>query len=203
MLWNPSCTPYSRGGIRSCSRRLRAPFLVRPRLDLLLARCYATEGAPIREGDKKSRLESLSGISNPPCGASLLQGHDSEILTVQVPAQPRFNEIGVQQLSDHVYAQIFPGKSRRPDPELVALSKEHLSRHDLLGKSQNAAEPVSFDFPALQGQTLDEHFYKLGMDSSEPYLSYAKSYTTATSPHIPRKWIRRSGWTKYGSDGSS
>lgn len=125
------------------------------------------------------------------------------MLTVQVPAHPRFNEIGVQQLSDHVYSQIFPGKSRPPDPELVALSKEHLSRHDLLGKSQDAAEPVSFDFPALQGQTLDEHFYKLGMDSSEPYLSYAKSYTTATSPYIPRKWIRRSGWTKYSSDGSS
>lgn len=130
-------------------------------------------------------------------------GHNSKMLTVQVPAHPRFNEIGVQQLSDHVYSQIFPGKSRPPDPELVALSKEHLSRHDLLGKSQDAAEPVSFDFPALQGQTLDEHFYKLGMDSSEPYLSYAKSYTTATSPYIPRKWIRRSGWTKYSSDGSS
>lgn len=71
MLWNPSCTPYSRGAIRSCSRRLRSPLPVRLRSDLLLARCYATEGTPIREGDKKSRLESLSGISNLPCGLSL------------------------------------------------------------------------------------------------------------------------------------
>jgi DNA polymerase gamma 1 len=119
-----------------------------------------------------------------------------------VPALPRFNEIGVQQLSDHVYSQIFPNQARSPDPVLVALSKEHLSRHDLLGKSQDAAEPIAFDMPALQGQTMDEHFFKLGMDASEPYLTYAKSYTTVNSPQKPREWVKRSGWTKYNSDGS-
>lgn len=92
--------------------------------------------------------------------------------------------------------------AKPPDPNLVALSKEHLSRHDLLGKSQEAANPIAFDMPALQGQTLDEHFYKLGMDSSEPYLSYAKFYMKAHSPDMPRKWIKRSGWTKYKPDGS-
>jgi DNA polymerase gamma 1 len=119
-----------------------------------------------------------------------------------VPASARFNEIGVQQLSDHVYSQVFPVKSKPPDPALVELSKEHLSRHDLLGKSQEAAQPVAFDLPPLQGQTLDEHFYKLGMDASEPYLTYAKGYTATNSPEKPRKWIRRSGWTKYNRDGS-
>lgn len=93
-------------------------------------------------------------------------------------------------------------KSKPPDPALVELSKEHLSRHDLLGKSQEAAQPVAFDLPPLQGQTLDEHFYKLGMDASEPYLTYAKGYTATNSPEKPRKWIRRSGWTKYNRDGS-
>ncbi|GES59775.1 DNA polymerase gamma [Aspergillus terreus] len=119
-----------------------------------------------------------------------------------VPASARFNEIGVQQLSDHVYSQVFPVKSKPPDPVLVELSKEHLSRHDLLGKSQEAAQPVAFDMPPLQGQTLDEHFYKLGMDASEPYLTYAKGYAATNSPEKPRKWIRRSGWTKYNRDGS-
>lgn len=115
---------------------------------------------------------------------------------------PRFNEIGVQQLSDHVYSQVFPNQARSPDPVLVALSKEHLSRHDLLGNSQDAAEPIAFDMPALQGQSMDEHFFKLGMDASEPYLTYAKSYTTVNSPQKPREWVKRSGWTKYNSDGS-
>ncbi|THC96801.1 hypothetical protein EYZ11_003726 [Aspergillus tanneri] len=107
---------------------------------------------------------------------------------VVVPAKSRFNEIGVQQLSDHVYSQVFPFKATPPNPNLVSLSKDHLARHDLLGKSQEAAEPVAFDLPKLQGQTLDEHFYKLGMDSS---------------PYMPRKWVKRSGWTKYNNDGSS
>jgi DNA polymerase gamma 1 len=120
-----------------------------------------------------------------------------------VPARARFNEIGVQQLSDHVYSQIFFNKSQPPDPNLVALSKDHLARHDLLGKAQEHADPVGFDLPALQGQTLDEHFFKLGMDSSEPYLTYAKEYAAVHSPNIPRKWVRRSGWTKYNADGTS
>ncbi|KAF9891773.1 DNA-directed DNA polymerase gamma mip1 [Aspergillus nanangensis] len=114
----------------------------------------------------------------------------------------RFNEIGVQQLSDYVYPQVFPVKATPPDPILVKLSQEHLSRHDLLGKSQEAADPVAFDMPPLHGQTLDEHFFKLGMDSSEPYLTYAKSYATTNAPNMPRQWAKRSGWTKYNSDGS-
>jgi DNA polymerase gamma 1 len=119
-----------------------------------------------------------------------------------VPSSARFNEIGVQQLSDYVHSQIFPNKPNPPDEKLVALSKDHLSRHDLLGKSQQATDPIAFDFPPLVGQTLDEHFHKLAMDASEPYLSTAKSFSSVNAPQMPRKWARRSGWTKYNSDGS-
>ncbi|KUL85081.1 hypothetical protein ZTR_08284 [Talaromyces verruculosus] len=124
------------------------------------------------------------------------------IKSLSVPSTARFNEIGVQQLSDYVHSQIFLNKPTPPDEKLVALSKDHLSRHELLGKSQEAAEPIAFDFPPLVGQTLDEHFHKLAMDASEPYLSIAKSYATINAPQMPRKWARRSGWTKYNSDGS-
>lgn len=109
----------------------------------------------------------------------------------------------MQQLSDYVHPQVFPNKARIPDPELVALSKDHLARHDLLGKSQTGATPVAFDLPALQGQTLDEHFFRLGMDASEPYLTHAKSYAAVNCQPKPRKWVIRSGWTKYYPDGSS
>lgn len=119
-----------------------------------------------------------------------------------MPSTARFNEIGVQQVSEHIYKQLFRNGSTPPDPQLVDLSKDHLSRHDLLGKSQEAAEPIAFNLPDLRGQTLDEHFYKLGMDSSEPYLGYAKSYAEVDSPPKPREWARRSGWTKYNSDGT-
>lgn len=71
----------------------------------------------------------------------------------------------------------------------------------MLGKNTDNAPPISFDVPKLQGRTLDEHFYKLGMDAAEPYLEYAKKFTRANAPPKPRKWVHRSGWTKYYSDG--
>ena len=118
-------------------------------------------------------------------------------------SQARFNDIGVQQLSSYVHPQIFPGRSSSPPTELVQLSKEHLERHELLGKNQDDSGPIAFDLPTLQGSTLDEHFHKLGLDASEPYLQYAKAFARSPTPQRPRNWVRRSGWTKYYKDGSS
>ncbi|KAL8657581.1 MAG: hypothetical protein Q9226_001769 [Calogaya cf. arnoldii] len=115
---------------------------------------------------------------------------------------PRFNQIGVQQLSSHVHPQIFPGPPTIPPEHLVDLSKEHLEKHQLLGKNQDHANPVAFDLPPLHGQTLDEHFFKLGRDASEPWSSHAHEYSRIELPRPPRKWVRRSGWTKYNQDGT-
>jgi DNA polymerase gamma 1 len=109
----------------------------------------------------------------------------------------------VQQLSSHVHTQVFPGASTHSPPELVALSRDHLTRHDLLGKNQDSTPPVGFDVPELQGPTLDEHFYKLGMDAAEPYLSMAKKLAWMNPPPKPKKWVRQSGWTKYNSNGTT
>lgn len=62
---------------------------------------------------------------------------------------------------------------------------------------------MAFDLPALEGKTLDEHFHKLGMDAAEPYLTDAKRFALANPPPRPRRWIKRSGWTRYNSDGTS
>ncbi|KAL2851508.1 DNA polymerase family A-domain-containing protein [Aspergillus pseudoustus] len=177
MLWRHYCSPCAKGAARSPAQKLRVarPFVQHNAWPLL------------------SRYHSSQQVD----------GNETRRSSLSVPAKARFNEIGVQQLSDHVYSQIFFNGSQPPDSELVALSKDHLARHELLGKAQENADPVGFDLPALQGQTLDEHFFKLGMDSSEPYLTYAKEYATVNSPSIPRKWVRRSGWTKYNSDGTS
>ncbi|KAL2830031.1 DNA polymerase family A-domain-containing protein [Aspergillus cavernicola] len=165
-------SPCSGGVTRSFAQRLR---VVRPSVQLpLWARGHSTQN----------------------------EGNEIQRASLSVPAVARFNEIGVQQLSDHVYSQIFFNKPKPLDPNLVALSKDHLARHDLLGKAQEHADPVAFDLPTLQGQTMDEHFFKLGMDSSEPYHTYAKQYAVVKSPESPRKWVRRSGWTKYNSDGT-
>jgi len=120
-----------------------------------------------------------------------------------VPSQARFSEIGVQHLSSHVHRQIFPDGCKPPPPSLVELAKDHLRRHDLLGKNNDNGKPIAFDLPALQGRTLDEHFYKLGLDCAEPYLSLSKKFALASFPPKPRKWMHRSGWTKYLPDGTS
>ncbi|CAG7978877.1 unnamed protein product [Penicillium salamii] len=177
LSWKASCAPCSRGVFRSFSRH-ESLLSIRAQTWKLSHNGYA-------------RFSS-SGTNGSPHEESL-----------SVPASSRFNDIGVQQLSDYVHAQVFPAKGRVPNPELVALSKDHLARHELLGKSQTGASPIAFDLPALKGETLDEHFYKLGMDCSEPYLTYAKSYAALSCPPKPRKWVKRSGWTKYNKDGTS
>ena len=120
-----------------------------------------------------------------------------------MPATSRFNELGVQQLSSHVHPQIFAGPPPTPSKALIDLSKDHLTRHELLGKNPENTPPIAFDLPTLHGQSLDEHFYKLGKDASEPYLGQAKEFARVNLPQSPRQWVRRSGWTKYCSDGTS
>ncbi|KAH8169715.1 DNA polymerase family A domain-containing protein [Sarocladium implicatum] len=121
--------------------------------------------------------------------------------SLALASEARYNEIGVQQLSSHVFNQIFPDGTQAPPPELVELSKDHLRRHDLLGKNTDNSEAIAFDLPPLQGRTLDEHFYKLGSDAAEPFLEYAKQFSRLDAPPKPRRWVRRSGWTKYYTDG--
>ena len=117
-------------------------------------------------------------------------------------SSPRFNDIGVQQLSAHVQSQIFTGPPTSPDLALIDLSKDHLNRHQLLGKNQENSPPVAFDLPSLHGDTLDEHFSRLGKDASEPYHSQALEYAKLDLPRPPRKWARQSGWTRYNEDGT-
>ncbi|KAL1649236.1 DNA-directed DNA polymerase gamma mip1 [Diplodia intermedia] len=110
----------------------------------------------------------------------------------------RLNDVGVQQLSAHAHSQIFASKPEPPPKELVDLSIDHLTRHDLFGKNSDEAPPISFDMPPLQGstKTLDEHFYRLGMDSAHPYLDLAQEFVLKEPPARPQ-WVERSGWTKY------
>ncbi|KAK3322298.1 DNA polymerase family A-domain-containing protein [Apodospora peruviana] len=121
-------------------------------------------------------------------------------LSVASPA--RFNRVGVQQLSTHLYNQLFPvGDPYPPTEELIELSRKHLKQHDLLDKNNDKSAPVGFDLPPLAGQTLDEHFHKLGIDAAEPFLTHAKRFARSNLPSKPRKWVHKSCWTKYYSDG--
>jgi len=125
--------------------------------------------------------------------------------TLAIPSEPRYNEIQIQQLSAHLHRQLFPKgatPTSKPSPELISLARDHLQRHDLYGKNTDSSPPVSFDLPPLAGATLDEHFHKLGVDAGEPFLTHAKAFARSNLPPKPRKWVRRSGWTKYTAGGA-
>ena len=125
-----------------------------------------------------------------------------DVNTSSNTARSRYNAIGVQQLSTSLYPQIFK-VPKSPPTTLVELSKQHLAQHQLLGKNQDASPPIGLDLPPLHGQTLDEHFYRLGRTASEPWLQYASALATADLPPAPKRWKRQSGWVKYYLDGRS
>ncbi|KAL2429573.1 DNA polymerase gamma, mitochondrial [Exophiala dermatitidis] len=178
MLWPPTPAQCARGYIRTSQKfRIRQAYAFRAAA--ILRRYHSSDAE--RTGPKAE-----TGGSGQ---ASLL-----------VSAHPRFNEIGVQQLSDHLHPQVFPHGATKPRPGLIELSKDHLRRHDLLGKNQDDAPAIGLAVPPLHGTSLDEHFTRLGMHAGEPYLSYGKAFVRANTPQRPRKWVIRSGWTKYNAD---
>ncbi|KAL7799986.1 DNA polymerase family A domain-containing protein [Trichoderma ceciliae] len=126
-----------------------------------------------------------------------------DLTTLALPSTARYNKVGVQQLSEYIFPQIFPHGSKPPPEDLVELAIDHLKRHDLYGKNTDASKPIAFDLPKLQGNTLDEHFHKLGIDCAEPFLQLAKEFACASIPLKPKKWVPQSGWTKYHPDGST
>lgn len=137
--------------------------------------------------------------------AAILGRHYASDATTATPAptpsQARFNEIGIQHLSHNVHKQVFPQGSSAPRQDLVELSRQHLQKHELLGKNVDDYQgAIDLSLPSLSGATLDEHFQRLALDASDRYLQYAKTFANSNTPVRPRKWVRRSGWTKYNSD---
>ncbi|KAK0722507.1 DNA polymerase gamma [Lasiosphaeria miniovina] len=172
----------------------RHGLVATPRFIHFAKQCAAPRSLPSLAAFHQRRWESDVAVAPAATAAA-----DTNLA---VPCAARFNEIGVQQLSSHVYDQLFPrGNTSPPSPELVEHARDHLRRHDLLGKNTDNSAPVAFDLPPLAGETLDEHFCKLGVDAAEPFLSHAKQFARATLPPKPRAWKRTSGWTKYYPDG--
>lgn len=119
--------------------------------------------------------------------------------------EPRINPVGIQYLSRSLYQQLFGGKKNsKLEPSLdatkkealVKLSRQFLKSFDLLGKKTSVSEPISFELPKLQGNSLDEHFQKLGHFASEPYRTMCSEKFIDIVPR-PRKWVLTEGWMRY------
>lgn len=119
--------------------------------------------------------------------------------------EPTINPVGIQYLSRNLHKQLFTGKipSRSKDPltreereGLVDLSKHFLKTYHLLGKKTSISKPICMELPKLQGESLDEHFQRLGEFASEPYKSMCHSKFIKIIQR-PKKWIRKQGWMRY------
>lgn len=116
------------------------------------------------------------------------------------------NAAGVQLLSRSLHEQIFKNCSfPSPPSSFTNIALEHLSSHDLDPTQSSVLPSTDFTLPPLQGSNLLQHFHRIGMSTSEPYMSLAKSFIDAELPPRPENWDIQSGWTKYHhrSDGSS
>ncbi|CAK7892969.1 DNA polymerase gamma [[Candida] anglica] len=122
--------------------------------------------------------------------------------TTKFKETPRINAVGIQYLSKNLQKKIFPkSKSIKENKQLLEVSKQHLKQNGLLGKATQITEPIDIKgFPSLIGEgSLDEHFYKIGTKSSEPYLKMAESFLSKKMklPPLPKKWLFQSGWVRY------
>ncbi|KAK6536528.1 DNA-directed DNA polymerase gamma mip1 [Arthrobotrys megalospora] len=151
---------------------------------------------------------SASPTLVPPTSASTEPLDSSTLDAISTPSvkiinqkkpEARFNEVGVQHISDQLHQQIFGTNTPKPvDEKLIELAEQHLTLHELLGKQSEPTDPIGFEMPKLVGDSLDEHFYKLGSYTGQPWLELAEKFANEYIPPIPTKWnVESSGWTKY------
>lgn len=111
--------------------------------------------------------------------------------------QSSVNPVGIAHLGGELRARLFRAPSRRPDPRLIIASKTHLRNQGLLGKKTKPPTPIDYDLPHLLGQTLDEHFQKIGRHMCSPYLHECLKFVKRDIPQRPEKFIVKSGWVRY------
>ncbi|GAV48764.1 hypothetical protein ZYGR_0N01690 [Zygosaccharomyces rouxii] len=148
---------------------------------------------------------SASSMSLRCCRLYRHRSYSTTTKPAAVPEEPTINPVGIQYLSRNLHKQLFTGKvlSHNEDPitpeervGLIDLSRRFLKTYHLLGKKTSISEPLSMELPKLQGDSLDEHFQRLGHFASEPYKSMCQAKFTKIVGR-PKKWIRKQGWMRY------
>ena len=68
---------------------------------------------------------------------------------------------------------------------------------EIWGKSGEANTPIDLKLPKLIGADIEEHFLRLGLEQSMPYLDKCNRLVDIDLPSIPTTWRKASGWTRY------
>lgn len=152
-----------------------------------------------------SRSVSSVKWPGPGPGPSLPSRRNFSANLPHLQEEPRVNQLGIQYLSQSLHNKIFPQEDptnyQKPKyPLLIDIAKDHLRHNDLLGKKTQITSPIDIDnFPSIVGKSMDEHFYNIGKQSSEPYFDLAKQFLggEVKLPPKPKEWVFKSGWVRY------
>ncbi|XP_055615997.1 DNA polymerase subunit gamma-1, mitochondrial isoform X2 [Toxorhynchites rutilus septentrionalis] len=112
----------------------------------------------------------------------------------------RLNEMNIQLLSRGLYEQIFKNASmngkRLRSGEIEALRKE-LTRHGIPLSRPEILPDVNFRLPKLKGNNIEQHFFQIAKEQSEPYRVLLETLINSETPPLPECWSESVGWTCY------
>lgn len=107
----------------------------------------------------------------------------------------RKNALNIQMLSANLYDQLF-NEPHHVDDNVLRKALNELSKFDLPSTLHKVPD-VELQLPPIEGNIID-HFYKIGKIQSEPYSVLMDEFLKNSIPEIPKNWVFREGWTRYG-----
>ncbi|RUS31744.1 DNA polymerase family A-domain-containing protein [Jimgerdemannia flammicorona] len=110
------------------------------------------------------------------------------------------NSFQVQLLSPCLHTQTF-GQNPLPADTFVErrnnIAIKHLARQGIEDTFVEPTPNLELQLPKLSAGTIEEHFYRIGVEVAEPYLTKAKEFAETSLPPLPAKWVMKSGWMCY------
>ncbi|KAG0026140.1 DNA-directed DNA polymerase gamma mip1 [Podila clonocystis] len=127
------------------------------------------------------------------------------------PSPLRKNKVDVQMLHEDLHKVVFPKSTtllvaqqqREPTADMVKIATSHLAKQGLWGKEAILAPNTAFPLPPLRGNTIEDHFYNLGVHDSAAYQNLAITFAQTPVHPPPRSWAMTPGWTRYNKDGTT
>lgn len=109
----------------------------------------------------------------------------------------RKNPLNIQMLSANLYDQLFK-EPHTTDENVLKMALNELSKYDLPSTLHKVPD-IELQLPPLEGNIVD-HFYEIGKMQSEPYSILMDEFLKQGIPEMPKEWMFREGWTRYGKE---
>lgn len=109
----------------------------------------------------------------------------------------RKNALNIQMLSANLYEQLF-NEPRLVDENVLKKSLKDLSKYKLPSTLHKVPD-VELQLPPMEGNII-EHFLKIGKEQSEPYSVLMDEFLKHGIPEMPKEWVFKEGWTRYGKE---